>query len=117
MPPDQVLIVERPGLVRLLATEAPQDLAEGTFLARTVYSGLSAGTELSYVRGTNPYLSARWDSELGLFCPGHPGQRYPVSRLGYMEVARIVESVPLRYSPVASLRWRTDTAAAMSVTR
>ncbi|HEX2299469.1 MAG TPA: zinc-binding dehydrogenase, partial [Pseudonocardiaceae bacterium] len=92
MPPDRILIVERPGLVRLLITEAPRDLVAGTFLARTMYSGLSAGTELSYVRGTNPYLSARWDSELGLFCPGSPGQRYPITRLGYMEVARIVES-------------------------
>ncbi|MGH3912571.1 MAG: zinc-dependent alcohol dehydrogenase [Pseudonocardiaceae bacterium] len=92
MPADQVLVVERPGVVRVCPAEPIGDPAEGTFVAQTVYSGLSAGTELSFVRGTNPYLSARWDPELGLFCPGTPDQHYPVTRLGYMEVARVAAS-------------------------
>ena len=58
----------------------------------TVFSGISAGTELSYVKGTNPFLSERWDPGLGLFVPGEPNAGYPVTRLGYMEVGTVAES-------------------------
>ena len=37
-----------------------------------LYSGLSAGTELTILKGSNPYLHARWDEEGGLFVPGEP---------------------------------------------
>jgi threonine dehydrogenase-like Zn-dependent dehydrogenase len=57
-----------------------------------VHSGISAGTELSFVKGTNAHLTATWDVELGLFTPGAPPTPYPVDRLGYMEVGRVVES-------------------------
>ena len=36
----------------------------------TVYSGISAGTELTAYRGSNPYLSNEWDAERRLFVPG-----------------------------------------------
>jgi threonine dehydrogenase-like Zn-dependent dehydrogenase len=65
---------------------------EGRFAVRTVYSGLSAGTELSYFKGTNPYLSSGWDTELGLFRPGDAQTRYPVPNLGYMEAASVTVS-------------------------
>lgn len=74
-----------------VCTGPAEPLTEGTFYARTLYSGLSAGTELSFFKGTNPFLSARWDTELGLFQPG--GQTgYPVRKLGYMEVATVAAS-------------------------
>jgi NADPH:quinone reductase-like Zn-dependent oxidoreductase len=47
---------------------------------------------LSYVKGTNPFLAQRWDAGLGLFLPGKPDACYPVTRLGYMEVATVTES-------------------------
>ncbi len=46
--------------------------------SRRCYSGVSAGTELSYVKGTNPYLNVTWNADLGLFQPGaaeHPATR------------------------------------------
>jgi threonine dehydrogenase-like Zn-dependent dehydrogenase len=67
-------------------------LRDGTFRVATLFSGVSAGTELSYVKGTNPYLSAGWDARLGLFVPGRPASGYPVTKLGYMEVGRVVAS-------------------------
>jgi threonine dehydrogenase-like Zn-dependent dehydrogenase len=88
---DRVVVLAGPGRVEL-AEEEPAALRPGTFRVRTLYSGISTGTELSYVKGTNPYLSAGWHAELGLFQPGAPATRYPVTRLGYMEVARVVES-------------------------
>jgi threonine dehydrogenase-like Zn-dependent dehydrogenase len=66
-------------------------LEPGTFRARTLYSGLSAGTELTFVKGTNPFLTAGWDAELGLFRPGAQ-EGYPVRKLGYMQVAEVTES-------------------------
>jgi threonine dehydrogenase-like Zn-dependent dehydrogenase len=87
---DRVLVVEAPGRVALHDEPVPP-LTTGTFRAHTLYSGLSAGTELSFVKGTNPFLTAGWDSELGLFGPG-TRDAYPVRKLGYMQVAVVAAS-------------------------
>lgn len=58
----------------------------------TLYSGLSAGTELTFFRGTNPYLHSRWDEDYGLFQEDAPSISYPLPFLGYMEVGRVTES-------------------------
>lgn len=34
----------------------------------TVFSGISAGTELSYVKDTNPFLSEPWDPASAFSC-------------------------------------------------
>ena len=57
-----------------------------------MYTGLSAGTELTFLKGTNPYLHSRWDEGRGLFVPGEPSARFPVNFLGYMEVARVIDA-------------------------
>ena len=72
-----------------LDVPAPDD---GEVLVRTLYSGLSAGTELTYVKGTDPGFTSRRDPELGVFVPGEPSRTYPVQAMGYMEVAEVVES-------------------------
>lgn len=59
---------------------------------RTLYSGISAGTELATYRGSNPYLHKRWDAERRLFTPAEtPSLEYPVSTWGYEEVGEVVE--------------------------
>jgi threonine dehydrogenase-like Zn-dependent dehydrogenase len=83
--------VTAPGRLRFFEVDEPE-VAADHFAVETVYSGLSAGTELTYVKGTNPYLHSSWDTELGVFRRDRPAQGYPVTRLGYMEVARVVES-------------------------
>ncbi|MEV4754915.1 zinc-binding alcohol dehydrogenase [Micromonospora sp. NPDC049559] len=88
---DRVVVLAGPGRVEL-RTEEAQPPREGTFRVETVYSGVSTGTELSYVKGTNPHLRGGWDPELGLFRPGVAATPYPVTRLGYMEVGRVVAS-------------------------
>lgn len=68
-------------------------LAQDQVRLRTIYSGISAGTELSQYRGTNPYLQKRWDPEQRLFLPGdQPSQAYPLSGVGYEEVGEVVET-------------------------
>lgn len=85
------LVVDAPGCARF--DEAPEPaLADGHFRAETLYTGLSAGTELTWFRGTNPNLFSTWDAELGLFDRTTPSAGYPVRRLGYMEVARVTDS-------------------------
>jgi 2-desacetyl-2-hydroxyethyl bacteriochlorophyllide A dehydrogenase len=59
---------------------------------RTLYSGISAGTELTLYRGTNPYLTKRWDADRRLFIPGEATSlTYPVTNLGYEEVGEVIE--------------------------
>jgi len=59
---------------------------------RTLYSGISAGTELTAYRGSNPYLHKQWDPSRKLFIPAQqPSLTYPVSGWGYEEVGEVVE--------------------------
>ncbi|MEU8257912.1 zinc-binding alcohol dehydrogenase [Micromonospora inaquosa] len=88
---DKVVVVAGPGRVDLVEQDAAP-LRPGTFRVETLFSGVSAGTELSYVKGTNPYLNVTWNADLGLFQPGPASTPYPVTRLGYMQVGRVVES-------------------------
>lgn len=89
---DRVLTVPAPGRAEVVEETVPDPLGEGTFRVQTLYSGLSTGTELSFFRGTNPFLTAHWDGELGLFRPGNAGTGYPVRKLGYMQVGTVTES-------------------------
>jgi predicted dehydrogenase/glycosyltransferase involved in cell wall biosynthesis/NADPH:quinone reductase-like Zn-dependent oxidoreductase len=89
-------------IVRSLGVEAPGKAyffqyeegppADGQVRLETLYTGLSAGTELTFLKNTNPYFHARFDAERGVFLEGEPDLRYPVPFLGYMEVARISHS-------------------------
>jgi 2-desacetyl-2-hydroxyethyl bacteriochlorophyllide A dehydrogenase len=60
----------------------------------THYSGVSAGTELTAYRGTNPYLTRRWDAEERIFRDGAAGIEYPVVGWGYSEVGEVTEVSP-----------------------
>ena len=82
--PRQVRVVDEPA-----ATLGPRQVR-----VRTLYSGISAGTELAAYRGTSPYLHKRWDSAQRLFVQ-HDGAAsspsYPLSTWGYEEVGEVVE--------------------------
>ncbi len=68
-----------------------QALAPGEVRLATLLSGVSAGTELTAYRGTNPYLTHRWDTEQRLFVTGEPTHTYPLDGWGYEEVGRIAD--------------------------
>jgi 2-desacetyl-2-hydroxyethyl bacteriochlorophyllide A dehydrogenase len=68
-----------------------QPLVPGSVRIATWYSGISAGTELTAYRGTNPYLTSTWDAERRLFVPGEPSFGYPVTGWGYSEVGQVTE--------------------------
>lgn len=58
---------------------------------KTLFSGISAGTELTAYRGSNPYLSKKWDENSRLFVDGSTSFDYPVDGWGYEEVGEVVE--------------------------
>jgi 2-desacetyl-2-hydroxyethyl bacteriochlorophyllide A dehydrogenase len=79
-----------PGRVELVENE-PAPLVAGSVRVATWYSGISAGTELTAYRGTNPYVTATWDAGRRLFVPGEPSFTYPVQGWGYSEVGQVVD--------------------------
>ena len=83
--------VAAPGVPAFFEVEAP-DPEPGGFRVRTVATGLSAGTELTFLKGTNPYHRRTFDRELRVFRDGPPTSGYPVRRMGYMEVAEVTDS-------------------------
>ncbi|SDM69521.1 zinc-dependent alcohol dehydrogenase [Actinacidiphila guanduensis] len=77
-----------------VASIAPEPLPPGHLRVRTRYSGISAGTELTAYRGTNPYLTRTWDPVERLFHDDVAGISYPVAGWGYSEVGEVVEVSP-----------------------
>ncbi len=69
-------------------------LVDGEVRVRTLYSGISAGTELTAYRGSNPYLNKRWDKDARLFVDGATSIEYPLDGWGYEEVGEVVETGP-----------------------
>ncbi|HEU5055264.1 MAG TPA: hypothetical protein VFU21_02010 [Kofleriaceae bacterium] len=88
----QVLVFEAPRRIAVSDEEVAAPAA-GEVLVRTLYSGISAGTELTAYRGTNPYLIKTWDPERRLFTGGGSAERpsYPLVGWGYEEVGQMVE--------------------------
>lgn len=66
-----------------------QPAGPGEVRLQTLYSGISAGTELTAYRGSNPYLSSEWDTERRLFVPGESTHAYPLDGWGYEDVGRV----------------------------
>ncbi|WP_309083727.1 zinc-binding dehydrogenase [Chelativorans sp.] len=67
-------------------------LRSGQVRLRTLFSGISAGTELSQYRGTSPYMNRRWDEQNRMFRESAvPSWTFPVRNLGYEEAGEVVE--------------------------
>lgn len=79
--PRQVSLVEEP----------EKALEPDEVRVRTLYSGISAGTELTAYRGTNPYMNTAWDPNERLFTPGQTPMAYPLDGWGYEEVGEVSE--------------------------
>lgn len=77
-------------VIELIEEEEPA-LAPNEVRVRTLFSGISAGTELSTYRGTNPHLTRQWDADLRLFVDGPADAPFPVTNAGYEEVGEVVE--------------------------
>lgn len=77
------------------ADEPDRQLQPGEVRLRTLFSGISAGTELTAYRGTNPYLHKRWDPERRIFvADSSEAPQYPLTGWGYEECGEIIEIAP-----------------------
>jgi len=74
--------------------EPSRALQAGEVRLRTLFSGISAGTELTAYRGSNPYLTKKWDEQRRLFVDGATSFAYPVDGWGYEEVGEVSEVAP-----------------------
>jgi len=90
-----VLRFVKPREVAVVEVES-RPLAAGEVRVRTRYSGISAGTELTAYRGTNPYVTSVWDPSIRLFreSADSDGSGYPLDGWGYSEVGEVVETFP-----------------------
>lgn len=82
--PRQITLEETPDL----------PLQPGEVRVRTLFSGISAGTELTQYRGSNPYLHKRFDAQRRLFVDDQPGLVYPLKGVGYEQMGEVVEVGP-----------------------
>jgi len=80
-----------PRKVRLVAMDPPEP-GPGEVLVTTLFTGISAGTELTAFTGTNPYLHRRWNPDRRLFEDGEPTFPYPIRGWGYEEVGRVTRA-------------------------
>ena len=82
--------LEAPGKVGIREYEE-RPLQPNEVRLRTLYSGISAGTELTAYRESNPYLSKRWDDDRRLFLEGGVSLQHPIEGWGYEEVGEVAE--------------------------
>jgi 2-desacetyl-2-hydroxyethyl bacteriochlorophyllide A dehydrogenase len=86
----RVVTFEGPKVVGVREYEDPP-LGPTEVRLRTLYSGISAGTEMTAYRGSNPYLAKRWEPDRRLFVEGKTSLEYPVEGWGYEEVGEVAE--------------------------
>jgi threonine dehydrogenase-like Zn-dependent dehydrogenase len=84
------LTVEEPMRIGMAALP-DQALKPSEVRIKTLYSGISAGTEMTAFMGSNPYLEKRWNPDKKLFENGTSSWSYPMPAIGYEEVGEIVE--------------------------
>jgi 2-desacetyl-2-hydroxyethyl bacteriochlorophyllide A dehydrogenase len=69
-----------------------RDLKENEVRLKTIYSGLSIGTELTVYRGINPYMLKTWDSSKKLFVKAEETSLKFPTETGYEAVGQIIET-------------------------
>jgi 2-desacetyl-2-hydroxyethyl bacteriochlorophyllide A dehydrogenase len=106
------MTVEAPGRIGR-ETHEPQALGPHEVRIATLFSGISAGTEMTAFHGSNPFLNRKWDPARRIFEPGDTSWTYPMPAMGYEEVGRVVEVGPavtqVREGQVVWGTWRHRT--------
>ncbi len=87
---EHVFQISAPKTVGFVPRES-QALEPNQVRLKTIFSGISAGTELTQYRGQNPFLEKRWDDDSLMFLPGTPSSAYPLHGVGYEQVGEVIE--------------------------
>jgi 2-desacetyl-2-hydroxyethyl bacteriochlorophyllide A dehydrogenase len=76
----------------VIQEEVDQPLEVNQVRVKTLFSGISAGTELTAFRGSNPFMSKHWDETRKLFTITEKASAsYPFHTWGYEEVGEVIE--------------------------
>lgn len=86
------LVIEAPGKIGYQPVELPPEIAPGTIRARSVLSGISHGTEMTFFRGTTPFSGKVLDPEKRICVPRPESSNFYPLPSGYDNVA-IIEAV------------------------
>ena len=92
----QILVITAPHQLATLTRRLP-DPGPDEVLVKTLFSGISHGTEMNVYRGLAPQWSKRYDRELRLFLPATPGESAPLPEQGYWTAADTHWGYPLAY--------------------
>jgi len=90
---EEVMVIREPGQIGF-DQYTPGPLLPHEVRGLTLYSGVSAGTEMTIFRGSNPYAHKRWDASLKLFLPEASEHPFYPAVVGYEEVGFITEVGP-----------------------
>jgi threonine dehydrogenase-like Zn-dependent dehydrogenase len=112
----RTVVISADGRVRYEIYPRPTVPADAV-LVRTMRTGISPGTEMTFVGtdASNPYLHKRWNEGLRLFEPSSPTMEYPIS-FGYRAAGEVISSSSATV-PVGSRvygRWRHTEFVALS---
>lgn len=87
----EVLALVEPGKIEIRDYKE-KNIKADEVRVKTLYSGISAGTELTSYRGDNPHLNKSWNSDLRIFKKREEKESgYPITNWGYEEVGKVVE--------------------------
>lgn len=84
------IVVNNPFEISIQEYEVPPISGHDVHI-RTLFSGISAGTEMSQFRGTSPFLNKKWDPTTRLFLESSEStSSYPIDHFGYEEAGVVV---------------------------
>jgi|LADL02.1.fsa_nt_gi threonine dehydrogenase-like Zn-dependent dehydrogenase len=84
------IVVNNPFEISIHEYELPK-VSDHDVHIKTVFSGISAGTEMSQYRGTSPFLNKLWDPTSRLFRESSQSSlSYPIDNFGYEESGVVV---------------------------
>ncbi len=93
------IVVNKPFEISIQKYELPS-LSDHEVHIKTLFSGISAGTEMSQYRGTSPFLTKQWDATTRLFVKSTQSTiSYPIENFGYEE-SGIVTAVGKRVKDI-----------------
>lgn len=86
---EEVMVIREPRVVGF-DRYWPGPIPPWEVRGKTLFSGVSAGTEMTIYRGSNPYAHKRFDSASKLFLPSEEATLYPAV-VGYEEVGVVTD--------------------------
>src|SRR5688572_2348764 len=92
----RILVITAPRQLAVLTRRLPDPGPEDV-VVKTLFSGISHGTEMNVYRGLAPQWSKRFDRDLRLFVPVTPEAPATVPKEGYWTAADTHWGYPLSY--------------------